>query len=228
MLLVADKPGEADGGARPRGLRARAATRAALRRARLNRHRLGGARRRLARGRVGLRRRPQGAARRSCSGPRALQRAGAHGEQEGRRASPSAPGLVLPSCVHGGPGRAGGGEELGGERGLQTSTCSGLRRAGRPRPARAHARPSLSRSEGRRSEGHGPSRMRCRVRLPVPGARPQAARMAVKNWSADRGGATRRPVAPPGADRRRPVQGADGGLPWFAHPCSRFPCSSSA
>jgi len=29
-----------------------------------------------------------------------------------------APGLVLPSCVHGGPGRAGGGEELGGERGL--------------------------------------------------------------------------------------------------------------
>lgn len=30
----------------------------------------------------------------------------------------SAPGLVLPSCVHGGPGRAGGGEELGGLRGL--------------------------------------------------------------------------------------------------------------
>lgn len=30
-----------------------------------------------------------------------------------------APGLVLPSCVHGGPGRAGGGEELGGERGLR-------------------------------------------------------------------------------------------------------------
>jgi oxepin-CoA hydrolase/3-oxo-5,6-dehydrosuberyl-CoA semialdehyde dehydrogenase len=29
------------------------------------------------------------------------------------------PGLVLPSCVHGGPGRAGGGEELGGERGLR-------------------------------------------------------------------------------------------------------------
>jgi 3,4-dehydroadipyl-CoA semialdehyde dehydrogenase len=29
-----------------------------------------------------------------------------------------APGLVLPSCVHGGPGRAGGGEELGAERGL--------------------------------------------------------------------------------------------------------------
>ncbi len=28
------------------------------------------------------------------------------------------PGTVLPSCVHGGPGRAGGGEELGGERGL--------------------------------------------------------------------------------------------------------------
>lgn len=28
------------------------------------------------------------------------------------------PGLVLPSCTHGGPGRAGGGEELGGERGL--------------------------------------------------------------------------------------------------------------
>jgi oxepin-CoA hydrolase/3-oxo-5,6-dehydrosuberyl-CoA semialdehyde dehydrogenase len=31
----------------------------------------------------------------------------------------TAPGLVLPSCVHGGPGRAGGGEELGGERGLR-------------------------------------------------------------------------------------------------------------
>ncbi|MBK7643560.1 MAG: 3,4-dehydroadipyl-CoA semialdehyde dehydrogenase [Planctomycetes bacterium] len=29
-----------------------------------------------------------------------------------------APGMVLPSMVHGGPGRAGGGEELGGERGL--------------------------------------------------------------------------------------------------------------
>ena len=29
-----------------------------------------------------------------------------------------APGLVLPSCIHGGPGRAGGGEELGGLRGL--------------------------------------------------------------------------------------------------------------
>ncbi|MCA9668313.1 MAG: 3,4-dehydroadipyl-CoA semialdehyde dehydrogenase [Myxococcales bacterium] len=28
------------------------------------------------------------------------------------------PGMVLPSCVHGGPGRAGGGEELGGTRGL--------------------------------------------------------------------------------------------------------------
>jgi len=28
------------------------------------------------------------------------------------------PGIVLPSCVHGGPGRAGGGEELGGLRGL--------------------------------------------------------------------------------------------------------------
>jgi oxepin-CoA hydrolase/3-oxo-5,6-dehydrosuberyl-CoA semialdehyde dehydrogenase len=29
------------------------------------------------------------------------------------------PGTVLPSLVHGGPGRAGGGEELGGERGMQ-------------------------------------------------------------------------------------------------------------
>jgi len=29
------------------------------------------------------------------------------------------PGTVLPSMVHGGPGRAGGGEELGGERGLR-------------------------------------------------------------------------------------------------------------
>jgi len=29
------------------------------------------------------------------------------------------PGMVLPSCIHGGPGRAGGGEELGGLRGLR-------------------------------------------------------------------------------------------------------------
>jgi oxepin-CoA hydrolase/3-oxo-5,6-dehydrosuberyl-CoA semialdehyde dehydrogenase len=28
------------------------------------------------------------------------------------------PGTVLPSLIHGGPGRAGGGEELGGRRGL--------------------------------------------------------------------------------------------------------------
>ena len=28
------------------------------------------------------------------------------------------PGMVLPHMIHGGPGRAGGGEELGGERGL--------------------------------------------------------------------------------------------------------------
>lgn len=33
-----------------------------------------------------------------------------------------APGMVLPSCIHGGPGRAGGGEELGGERGLSFYT----------------------------------------------------------------------------------------------------------
>ena len=29
------------------------------------------------------------------------------------------PGMVLPNCLHGGPGRAGGGEELGGVRGLE-------------------------------------------------------------------------------------------------------------
>ena len=28
-------------------------------------------------------------------------------------------GLVLSQCIHGGPGRAGGGEELGGERGVK-------------------------------------------------------------------------------------------------------------
>ena len=27
--------------------------------------------------------------------------------------------IVMPQCVHGGPGRAGGGEELGGPRGLR-------------------------------------------------------------------------------------------------------------
>lgn len=32
------------------------------------------------------------------------------------------PGMVLPSCIHGGPGRAGGGEELGGRRGLDLYT----------------------------------------------------------------------------------------------------------
>jgi 3,4-dehydroadipyl-CoA semialdehyde dehydrogenase len=32
------------------------------------------------------------------------------------------PGMVLPSCIHGGPGRAGGGEELGGHRGLELYT----------------------------------------------------------------------------------------------------------
>lgn len=32
------------------------------------------------------------------------------------------PGMVLPSCVHGGPGRAGGGEELGGPRGMDFYT----------------------------------------------------------------------------------------------------------
>ena len=29
------------------------------------------------------------------------------------------PGMVLPNQIHGGPGRAGGGEELGGLRGLE-------------------------------------------------------------------------------------------------------------
>jgi hypothetical protein len=29
------------------------------------------------------------------------------------------PGMVLPHSIHGGPGRAGGGEELGAERGLE-------------------------------------------------------------------------------------------------------------
>jgi 3,4-dehydroadipyl-CoA semialdehyde dehydrogenase len=28
------------------------------------------------------------------------------------------PGMVLPQLLHGGPGRAGGGEELGGRRGM--------------------------------------------------------------------------------------------------------------
>ncbi len=37
-------------------------------------------------------------------------------KQVAEKATP--PGMVLPSLIHGGPGRAGGGEELGGERGL--------------------------------------------------------------------------------------------------------------
>ena len=32
------------------------------------------------------------------------------------------PGMVLPTTIHGGPGRAGGGEELGGLRGLDLYT----------------------------------------------------------------------------------------------------------
>ena len=40
-------------------------------------------------------------------------------------------GLVLPSCVHGGPGRAGGGEELGGLRGLEFYTQRASVQAGR-------------------------------------------------------------------------------------------------
>ena len=32
------------------------------------------------------------------------------------------PGMVMPNCLHGGPGRAGGGEELGGARGLEFYT----------------------------------------------------------------------------------------------------------
>lgn len=36
--------------------------------------------------------------------------------------SATPPGMVLPACVHGGPGRAGGGEELGGVRGMQFYT----------------------------------------------------------------------------------------------------------
>ena len=37
-------------------------------------------------------------------------------EKVAGQASP--PGTVMPQMIHGGPGRAGGGEELGGERGL--------------------------------------------------------------------------------------------------------------
>ena len=37
---------------------------------------------------------------------------------ESVRAANPGHGVVMPSCVHGGPGRAGGGEELGGLRGL--------------------------------------------------------------------------------------------------------------
>jgi len=32
------------------------------------------------------------------------------------------PGMVLPNQIHGGPGRAGGGEELGGKRGMEFYT----------------------------------------------------------------------------------------------------------
>ena len=41
-------------------------------------------------------------------------------------------GSPLPMLVHGGPGRAGGGEELGGVRGSRSTTCSAPR--SRPRP----------------------------------------------------------------------------------------------
>ena len=51
----------------------------------------------------------------------APRRRGPAGSTSARRRWPRSrpgPGTVLPSLVHGGPGRAGGGEELGGERGL--------------------------------------------------------------------------------------------------------------
>ena len=56
------------------------------------------------------------------------------------------PGTVLPQSIHGGPGRAGGGEELGGERGLefymQRTALQGFKgllesRFGAPEPATA-------------------------------------------------------------------------------------------
>jgi len=53
----------------------------------------------------------------------ALDLAYAHGRlmaiDAGIARSHSGHGNVLPSCIHGGPGRAGGGEELGGQRGLK-------------------------------------------------------------------------------------------------------------
>jgi hypothetical protein len=65
---------------------------------------------------------PRRRARRRHLDPHGL-RPGARHHPEGRaevhRHPPGAgPGTVLPSLVHGGPGRAGNGEELGGERGL--------------------------------------------------------------------------------------------------------------
>ena len=61
------------------------------------------------------------------------------------------PGTVMPGLVHGGPGRAGSGEELGGVRGLhhfmqrtavQARVClaASPRRGGRLRPAALEAR----------------------------------------------------------------------------------------
>jgi hypothetical protein len=68
------------------------------------------------------------------------------------------PGAVLPQTIHGGPGRAGGGEELGGARGLGILPAA-HRRAGLAPDPRSHPRPeevarnvsSLSHPRGRRS-----------------------------------------------------------------------------
>ena len=56
-------------------------------------------------------------------------------------------GIVMPQCVHGGPGRAGGGEELGGLRALAyCSRSSGVERVRRREALRWTIRHSSSRS----------------------------------------------------------------------------------
>ena len=56
--------------------------------------------------------------RRRCSRHRAVPRARRSSARRRSRGSRSRPGTVLPQLLHGGPGRAGGGEELGGRRGM--------------------------------------------------------------------------------------------------------------
>ena len=116
VVRSAEDPMACDAAQRPRGVRAGHHGRR-LRRRRGARGGVRRARRRLPR-QLGVLGRPRLG--REASSPRRRRgRAGSTSARRRWRRSRPAPGTALPSLLHGGPGRAGGGEELGGERGLE-------------------------------------------------------------------------------------------------------------